>query len=66
MEGIFKNDKQTPEFVKFPLNMRERQNKIDILQFVKRIPMGLSLSPKQFKEYCRLFLNQPNNRVSKL
>ena len=30
MEGIFKNDKQTPEFVKFTLEVRERQNKIDI------------------------------------
>ena len=27
MEKISKNDKQTPEFVKFPLEVRERQNK---------------------------------------
>ena len=27
MEKISKNDKQTPETVKFPLEVRERQNK---------------------------------------
>ena len=27
MEGISKNVKQTPESVKFPLEVRERQNK---------------------------------------
>ena len=66
MEGISKNVKQTPESVKFTLEVRERQNKIDTLKPVKKIPIGLSLSPKQFKEFCGMFLNQPNNRVSKL
>ena len=66
MEGIFKNVKQTPESVKFTLEVRERQNETDTLKSVKKIPTGLSLSPKQFKEFYGLFLNQPNNRVSKL
>ena len=66
MEGIFKNNKQTPESVKFTLEVRERQNKTDTLKPVKKIPIGLSLSPKQFKEFCGMFLKLPNNRVSKL
>ena len=66
MKGIYKNNKQTPESVKFTLDVRERQNKIDTLKSVKKIPMGLSLLPKQFREYCELFFNQPNTRISKL
>ena len=45
-----KNDKQTPESVKFPLEDRERQNKSETLKRVKKFPMGLPISPKQFKE----------------
>ena len=66
MEGISKNVKQTPESVKFTLGVRERQNKTDTLNFVKKTPIGLSLSPKQYKEFNGLFLHQPNIRVSKL
>ena len=66
MEGIFKNVKQTPESVKFPLEVRERQNKTDTLKFVKKIPIGLPLSPKQFKEFDGVFLHWPSNRMSKL
>ena len=66
MEGIPKNVKQTPESVKFTLEVREGQNKTDTLKFVKKISIGLSLSPKQYKEFNGLFLHQPNNRVSKL
>ena len=66
MEGITKNVKQTPESVKFPLEVRERQNKTNTLKFVKKIPIGLPLSPKQFKEFDGLFLHQPSNKVSKL
>ena len=65
MEGISKNVKQIPESVKFTLEVRERQNKTDTLKFVKKAPIGLPLSPKQYKEFDGLFL-QPNNRVSKL
>ena len=57
-----RNDKQTPESVKFPLEERERQNKSETLKRVKKFPMGLPLSPKQFKE---LFLQRPTNQVSK-
>ena len=62
MEKISKNDKQTPESVKFPLEVRERQNKSETLNHVKKFLMGLPLSPKQFKE---LFLQRPSNKASK-
>ena len=35
MEGISKNVKQTPESVKFTLEVREKQNKTNTLKFVK-------------------------------
>ena len=66
MEGITKNVKQTPESVKFPLQVRERQDKTNTLKFVKKIPIGLPLSPKQFKEFDGLFLHGLSNKVSKL
>ena len=66
MEGISKNDKQTPKSVTFTLEARERQNKTNTPKFVKKIPIGLPLSPKQFKEFDGLFLHWPSNRVSKL
>ena len=62
MEKIAKSEKQTPESVKFPLEVRERQNRSETLKCVKKFPMGLPLSPKQFKE---LFLQRPSNKVSK-
>ena len=62
MEKISKNGKPTPESVKFPLEVRERQNKSETLKCVKKIPMGLPISPKQFKE---LFLQKPSNKASK-
>ena len=66
MEGISKNDKQTPETTNFILEVRERQNKTKTLKFVKKVPIGLPLSPKQFKEFDGLFLYWPSNKVSKL
>ena len=66
MEEISKNDKQTPETTKFILEVRERQNKNKTLKFVEKIPIGLSLSPKQFKEFDGLFLHWPSNKKSKL
>ena len=66
MEGISKNDKQTSESTKSILEVRERQNKTKTLKFVKKIPIGLPLSPKQFKEFDGLFLHRPSNIVSKL
>ena len=44
MEKIVKNDKQTPESAKFPLEVRERQNESETLKCVKKFPMGLPLS----------------------
>ena len=66
MEGVSKNVKQTPEFIKFTSEVIERQNKTNTLKFVKKIPIGLPLSPKQFKEFDGLFLHRPSNKVSKL
>ena len=66
MEGISKSDKQTPESTKSKLEVGERQNKTNTLKFVKKIPIGLPLSPKQFKEFDGLFLHQPSNKVSEL
>ena len=66
MEGISKNVKQTPESVKFTLEVKERRNRTNTLKFVNKTPIGLPLSPKQFKEFDGLFLHWPNNRVSKL
>ena len=62
MEKIVKNNKQTPESTEFPLEVRERQNESETLKCVKKFPMGLPLSPKQFKE---LFLQRTSNKVSK-
>ena len=57
-----KNDRPTLESTKFPLEVRERQNKFEIIKGVRRVPMGLSISPKQFKE---LFLQKSNNKALK-
>ena len=45
-----KNDRQTLESVKFSLEVRDRQNKFEIIRGVRRVPMGLSISQKQFRE----------------
>ena len=66
MEKITKSIKQTPESVRSPSEVRETQSKVNTLKFVKKIPMGLPLSPKQFKEFDGLFLHWPSNRISKL
>ena len=57
-----KNDRQTLESMKFSLEVRERQNKSETLKHVKKFPMGLPISPKQFKE---LFLQKSSNKASK-
>ena len=62
MEKISKNDKQAPETVNSPLEVRERQSKSETLKCVKKFPMGLPLSPKQFKE---LFLQRSKNKSLK-
>ena len=46
MEEISKNKKQTPQSVKFPLEVRKRQNKSETLKCVKKVPMGLPLQNK--------------------
>ena len=62
MEKISKSDKQAPEIVKSPSEVRERQSKSETLKRVKKFPMGLPLSPNQFKE---LFLQESNNKALK-
>ena len=57
-----KNDRQTLESIKFSLEVRMRQNKFEIIKGVRRVPMGLSISPKQFRE---LFLQKSSNKVLK-
>ena len=57
-----KNDRQTLESIKFSLEVRERQNKFEIIKGVRKIPMGLSISPKRFTE---LFLQESSNKALK-
>ena len=57
-----KNDRQTLESMKFSLEVRDRQNKFEIIKGVRRVPMGLSISPKQFRE---LFLQKSSNKALK-
>ena len=62
MEKISKNDKQALETVKSPLEVRERPSKSEMLKHVKKFPMSLPLSPKQFEE---LFLQKSSNKALK-
>ena len=57
-----KNDRPILESIKFSSEVRERQNKFEIIKGVRRVPMGLSISPKQFRE---LFLQKSNNKALK-
>ena len=57
-----KNDRPTLESIKFLLEVRERQNKFEIIKGIRRVPMGLSISPKQFRE---LFLQKSSNKALK-
>ena len=57
-----KNDRQTLESIKFSLEVGERQNKFEIIKGVRKIPMGLSISPKRFRE---LFLQKASNKALK-
>ena len=45
-----KNDGQTLESIKFSLEVGKRQDKFEIIKGVKKVPMGLSISSKQFRE----------------
>ena len=62
MKKIAKNVKQTLETIKFSLEVGKRQDKFEIIKGVKKIPMGLSISPKQFRE---LFLQESSNKALK-
>ena len=57
-----KNDRQTLESIKFSLEVRERHIKFEIIKGVRKIPMGLSISPKRFRE---LFLQKPSIKALK-
>ena len=62
MGKMSRNDKPTSESVKFPLEEKERQIKSETLKCVKKFPMGLPISPKQFRE---LFLQESSKKASK-
>ena len=57
-----KNDRPTLESIKFSLEVKERQNKFEIIKGVRRVPTGLPISPKQFRE---LFLQKSSNKALK-
>ena len=57
-----KNDGQILESIKFSLQVGKRQNKFEILKGVKKVPMGLSISSKQFGE---LFLQKFSDKALK-
>ena len=55
-----KNDGQILESIKFSLEVGKRQNKFEILKGIKKVPMGLSISSKQFGE---LFLKKKKSVI---
>ena len=55
-----KNDGQTLESIKFLLEVGKRQNKFEIIKGVKKVPMGLFVPPKQFRE---LFFQKSSNKA---
>ena len=55
-----KNDGQTLESIKFSLEVGKRQNKSESIKGVKKVPMGLTISPKQFRE---LFFQKSSNKA---
>ena len=62
MGKMSKNDKQVVESIKFSLQVKERQTKLETMKCVKKIPMGLPISPQRFRE---LFLQKPSNKALK-
>ena len=46
MGKMSRNDKQTPESVKFPLEEKERQFKSETLKRVKEVPNGFAYISK--------------------
>ena len=62
MGKMSKNDKQVMESIKFSLQVKEGQTKLETIKCVKKIPMGLPISPQQFRE---LFLQKPSNKALK-
>ena len=57
-----KNDGQTLESIKFSLEVGKRHDKFEIIKGVKKVPMGLSISPKQLRE---LFLQKSSIKAQK-
>ena len=57
-----RNDRLMLKSIKCSLEVKERQNKFEIIKGVRRVPMGLSISPKQFRE---LFLQKSSNKALK-
>ena len=57
-----KNDKPTLRSLKYSLEVMNGQNKFEIIKGVRKIPIGLSISAKQFKE---LSLQKSSNKALK-
>ena len=55
-----KNDGQTLGSIKLSLEVGKRQNKFEIIKGVRKVPMGLSISSKQFRE---LFLQKSSDKA---
>ena len=62
MKKIAKNIKQTPETVKFSLEVGKRQDEFEIIKGVGKVPMSLSMSPKQFR---KLFFQKSSDKALK-
>ena len=65
MEKTTENVKQTSESPKPPPEKGETQNKPKTAKPVRKIPMGVPFSPKQFKEIHELSLRGPSDKTSK-
>ena len=65
MEKTTENVKQTPESAKSPSEKGETQSKPNTVKSVRKVPMGVPFSPKQFKELHELFLSGSDNKTSK-
>ena len=57
-----KNDQQTLESIKFSLEVGKRQHKSEYIKGVKKVPMGLSISPDQFRQ---LSFQKSSNKILK-
>ena len=65
MEKTTEKVKQTPESAKPPPEKGETQSKPNTAKPVRKIPMGVPFSPKQFKGIHELSLHGPSDKTTK-